>query len=54
MAKEGSSKKYRSSLTGKWISKAYASKHPKTTVSEKVGRKGKNTGGTIGGGAKKR
>ncbi len=28
--------RYRSSITGRWVSKAYALKHPRTTERERV------------------
>lgn len=55
MAKKTSIKVTRDNKTGKFVTKNYAAKHPKTTTSSAVSKtKGKNTGGTIGGGAKRK
>lgn len=53
MAKKISIKVARSTKTGKFVTKEYAAKHPRSTISSVVSKiKGKNTGGTIGAGAK--
>lgn len=55
MAKKTSTKVYRDSKTGKFVTKNYAVKHPKSATSSMESKtKGKNTGGTIGGGAKRK
>jgi hypothetical protein len=48
-----SAERYRSAQTGKFVSKSYASKHPKTTVRETFRTKSGDSG-TIGGGARRK